>query len=88
MTMKEKLKIHAWIEKEDRDHRIWFMNHQILEHLTGTFPIGTVVENFGVVADVIGYHVAGQSYTGDLILQEPESGKRWIGNPNYCTAIA
>ncbi len=88
MTMKEKIRIHAAIEAEDRAHRIWFWNNQMLEHLTGTFPIGTTVDNFGVIASVIGYQAREQTYTGDLILEEPETGLRWVGNPNYCTAIA
>ena len=88
MTMKEKLKIHAAIEAADREHREWFLNSQKLNQLTDVFPIGTMVENFGVVAEVVGYHTVNRSYTGDLILEEQESGLRWIGNRNCCTAIA
>lgn len=88
MTMKEMLKIHAQIEAEDREHRLWYRNNLTLERLTGTFPIGTVVENFGATASVVGYQTRNLSYTGSLILEEPETGLRWIGSPDFCTAIA
>ena len=88
MTMQERLRIHRAVEAADREHRIWYRNTQMLDRFYATFPIGRMVENFGVTAEVVGYQVRGMSYTGDLILQEPETGLRWIGNPEYCTAIA
>ncbi len=90
MTMTQKLQMHREIEREDREHRTWHHNNLILDRLTSTFPIGTMVENFGVAAEVVGYQVAAATltYTGDLILEEPESAMRWIGNPDFCMAIA
>ena len=90
MTMEAKLQMHREIEKADREHRIWHHNNQMLNRLTASFPIGSIVENFGVAAEVAGYQVAAgtHAYTGDLILEDPESGLRWIGDPNYCMAIA
>lgn len=90
MTMTQKLQMHREIEREDREHRTWHHNNLILDQLTSTFPIGTMVENFGVAAEVVGYQVAAATltYTGDLILEEPESAMRWIGNPDFCMAIA
>ena len=88
MTMKEKLQMHREIERMDREHRIWYHNTMILNQLTDTFPIGSRVENFGVTAVVDGYKARDLSYTGDLILLDPETGQRWIGATQYCTAIA
>lgn len=88
MTMKQKLQIHREVERMDMEHRIWFHNNQIIDRLTDTFPPGSMVENFGVLAIVDGYKATDMSYTGDLILRDPVTGQRWIGNPEYCTAIA
>ena len=86
MTMKEKLKIHAEIEAADRRHRIWFMNAEILDKLTDAWPIDSIVENFGILAKVVGYDARGEAYTGDLILQDLETGLRWIGKTDFCRA--
>ena len=88
MTAREKIRIHAAIEEADREHRLWYLNSRMLDHLTETFPIGTTVENFGVIASVIGYEARERTYTGSLILEEPETGLRWVGSPHFCTAIA
>lgn len=90
MTMKEKLQIHREVERADRESRIWYQNNLILDRLTAAFPIGTLVENFGVLAIVDGYRVrtGTQSYTGDLILKDPYSGQRWIGNTDCCMVSA
>lgn len=88
MNMAQKIRIHKAIEAEDRAKRTWYLNNLMLEKLTESFPVGSLVENFGTVAEVVGYQAAGQKYTGDLILREPETELRWIGSPQYCSAIA
>lgn len=88
MTMKERLKIHAGIEAADREYRIWFRNNEILDHLTDVFPIQAKVENFGVIARIVGYAVRDKVYTGDLILEDLETGLRWTGNPDFCRVCA
>ena len=86
MTMKERLQMHRAVEAADWEHRRWYLNSLMLERMTENFPIGATVENFGIRATVAGYQERNGSYTGDLILQEPETGMRWIGNPDYCIA--
>lgn len=88
MTMKEKIRIHAAIEAADKEHRLWFLNSQTLDWLTASYPIGAMVENFGVLAEVVGYQARGKAYTGDLILREPETGMRWIGKTDFCRVCA
>lgn len=88
MTMADKIRIHNAIEAEDREHRLWHHNNLMLDRLTDTYPTGTLVVNFGVIAEVVGYAARERSYTGDLILQEPETGMRWVGKTTFCTAIA
>lgn len=84
MTMKEMLKIHREVEREDLEHRIMFRNSKILDKLTDSFPIGAKVTNFGVPAVVDGYHVYRIAYTGSLILRDPETGMRWVAKTEFC----
>ena len=56
----------------------------ILDKLTDSFPIGAKVTNFGVPAVVDGYPVWSWSYTGSLILKDPETGMRWVAKTEFC----
>lgn len=47
-----------------------------------TFSIGTLVNNFGIIATVVGYH----ELSGSLILENAEIG-RWIADPGKCERV-
>ena len=44
------------------------------------FPCGTIVENIGYRAKVIGYQI-----TGKLLILENEEIGRWVADPMKCT---
>lgn len=59
-------------------------NFSRLDQLVDTFPIGLVVENFGIRAKVVGYQYSASlaEYTGNLILSD--TACKWVADPDKC----
>lgn len=65
------------------------INTQVLDRLVETFPIGQVVENFGLRAKVSGYHWSETlGYTGSIILTDVHDGSRWVADPDKCVRVS